>query len=138
VIVGAICAWTQCTVNVKATLSGHRTAFSIAAEVLTMWATGWSTAGSAASVLRMTSLAAAAVVAAYRGLRPSSSTGLVACSIAYSTRHRSATIWRNDLSLSGRRLIVAGKRVRGRRGRVATRAGEGAAEARRASFGTGT
>jgi PAS domain-containing protein len=108
VIIAAIGAWTQCTFKVKQRYPAYRTAFSVAAEVITMWATGWVyvrlggewAPQSFASLPRPL----VAAIAAYFFVN----TGLVAIAIASSTQQRFWKIWHDDFLWSGASFIVAG------------------------------
>jgi PAS domain S-box-containing protein len=108
VIIAAIGAWTQCTFKVKQRYPAYRTAFSVAAEVITMWTTGWVYVrlGGAWAPQNFESLPRplVAAIAAYFFVN----TGLVACAIASSTRQRFSTIWHDDFMWSGASFIVAG------------------------------
>jgi PAS domain S-box-containing protein len=108
VIIAAIGAWTQCTFKVKQSYPAYRTAFSVAAEVITMWMTGWvyMRLGGAWAPQSFGSLSRplVAAIAAYFLVN----TGLVAWAIASSTRQRFWRIWHDDFLWSASSFIVAG------------------------------
>jgi len=108
VIIAAIGAWTQCTFKVKQRYPAYRTAFSVAAEVITMWTTGWVYVqlGGAWAPQSFESLPRPLVgaIAAYFFVN----TGLVAYAIASSTQQRFWRIWHDDFLWSGASFIVAG------------------------------
>jgi PAS domain S-box-containing protein len=108
VIIAAIGAWTQCTFKVKRPYPAYRTAFSVAAEVITMWTTGWVYVrlGGAWAPQSIESLPRplVAAIAAYFFVN----TGLVAFAIASSTQQRFWRIWHDDFLWSGASFIVAG------------------------------
>jgi PAS domain S-box-containing protein len=108
VIIAAIGVWTQCTFKVKQRYPVYRTAFSVAAEVITMWTTGWVYVrfGGTWAPLSFESLPKplVAAIAAYFFVN----TGLVAYAIASSTRQRFWRIWHDDFLWSGASFIVAG------------------------------
>ena len=88
VVVAAAGVWTQCTVNVKQRYPLYRTVFSIAAEVLTMAATGlaYQALGGTSGPFEMAALVRPLVgaIATYFCLN----TGLVALAIALSSGDR--------------------------------------------------
>jgi PAS domain S-box-containing protein len=108
VIIAAIGAWTQCTFKVKQPYPAYRTAFSVAAEVITMWTTGWVylRLGGEWAPRSFESLPRplVAAIAAYFLVN----TGLVAWAIASSTRQRFWRIWHDDFLWSAASFIVAG------------------------------
>jgi PAS domain S-box-containing protein len=101
-------AWTQCTFNVKRSYPLYRTAFSVAAEAITMAATGmaYSALGGGVAPLSFEAVAKPLVgaIAAYFVVN----TGLVATAIALSTGQRLVKIWREDFLWSVSSFIVAG------------------------------
>ncbi len=107
-IIAAIGAWTQCTFKVKQRYPSYRTAFSVAAEIITMWTTGWVYVqlGGVWAPHSFESLPRplVAAIAAYFFVN----TGLVAFAIASSTRQRFWKIWHDDFLWSGTSFIVAG------------------------------
>ena len=108
ILIAAIGVWAQCTVNVKQRYPVYRTAFSVAAEILTMSATGaaWMVLGGrqgpfdAAALLRPL----IAAIATYFVCN----TALVATAIALSTQRSAWTVWREEFLWSGTSFIVAG------------------------------
>jgi len=107
-VVIAVCGvWTQCTINVKRRYPLYRTAFSMAAEAVTMAATGGvyqllggSVAGSVSSMARPV----VASIATYFCIN----TGLVAIAIALTTGRRAWIVWRDDFRWSAASFMVAG------------------------------
>lgn len=107
VIVALAGAWTQCTFNVRQREPLHRTAFSLAAIAITMWATG----------LVYVSLGGALAPHDFSGLpKPLLgaiatyfivNTGLIAVAIAVSTRQSAWKIWHRDFLWSGTSFVVA-------------------------------
>src|SRR6185503_9614892 len=100
-------AWTQCTFNVKRSYPAYRTAFSVAAEAITMAVTGaaYTALGGRVAPLDFEAIAGPLVgaITAYFVVN----TGLVATAIALSTRQSLITIWREFLwSVSS--FVVAG------------------------------
>jgi PAS domain S-box-containing protein len=101
-------AWTQCTFNVKRSYPLYRTAFSVAAEAITMAVTGWAyvALGGRVAPTDFEAIAKPLVgaIAAYFVVN----TGLVASAIALSTRQSLPKIWREDFLWSVASFIVAG------------------------------
>src|SRR5262249_7190137 len=101
-------AWTQCSLCVKRSYPAYRTAFSIAAEAVTMAATGvaYTSLGGVVSPITFDAVAKPTVfaIAAYFVVN----TGLVATAIALSSRRPLARIWREDFLWSVSSFIVAG------------------------------
>src|SRR4029077_19121071 len=108
VLVAVAGAWTQCTFNVKRSYPLYRTAFSVAAEAITMAATGaaYIALGGRVAPLDFEAIAGPLVgaIAAYSLVN----TGLVASAIALSTGQSLAKIWREDFLWSGASFVVAG------------------------------
>jgi signal transduction histidine kinase/CheY-like chemotaxis protein len=114
VIAAAAAAVTQCTYRVKQRYPLYRTVFSVAAEALTMGATGltflwlggtvW--LGGAGGELTISSLARPLVGAILTYFMVN--TGLVAAAIALTTGRRFADVWRHDFLWSGVTYMVAG------------------------------
>ena len=107
-IVIAVCGvWMQCTINVKRRYPLYRTAFSVAAEAITMAATGlaYQTLGGSVTggIAAMTGPIVASI-ATYFCIN----TGLVAVAIATSTGRRAWTVWREDFLWSAASFVVAG------------------------------
>ena len=107
-VVAAAGVWAQCVVNVRRPYPAYRTIFSVAAEVITMQATGWAYVGFGGSLppLDLTSLSKPLVcaIATYFVVN----TGLVATAIALSTRRRAWTVWSDNFLWSGPSFMVAG------------------------------
>jgi signal transduction histidine kinase/ActR/RegA family two-component response regulator len=108
VVIAAAGVWTQCTVNVKQRYPLYRTVFSVAAEILTMAATGlaYQALGGVAGLLTVASLVRPLVgaIATYFCLN----TGLVAVAIALSTGRSAWRVWREDFLWSAASFMVAG------------------------------
>jgi signal transduction histidine kinase/ActR/RegA family two-component response regulator len=108
VMVAAAGALTQCTYNVKQRYPLYRTAFSVAAEAMTMGATGlvYGWLGGTQGPFHLTDLARPLVggILTYFLVN----TGLVAGAIALSTGRRFVDVWRTDFSWSGVTFMVAG------------------------------
>ena len=107
-VVAVAGAWTQCTFNVKRPYPPYRTIFSMAAEAITMQATGlvylW--LHGAPGLLQASSLpkALVGVSATYFFVN----TGLVAGAIALSTRQNAWRVWHDSFLWSGPSFMVAG------------------------------
>ena len=108
VIVAAAAAITQCTYKVRQPSPLYRTVFSVAAEALTMGATGlaYTWLGGTVGDLRMPELARPLVgaIATYFVVN----TTLVAAAIALSSDRRLLDVWRHDFLWSGVTYMVAG------------------------------
>jgi PAS domain S-box-containing protein len=100
--------WTQCTFKVKRTYPMYRTAFSLAAEAITMAATAaaYAALGGSWTPVEFEGLARPLVgaIAAYFVVN----TSLVAAAIALSTRQPFIRIWREDFLWSASGFIVGG------------------------------
>jgi PAS domain S-box-containing protein len=101
-------AWTQCTFKVQRPYPLYRTVFSLAAEAITIQATGLAYAA-LGGVLRPDSFgdlpkAMVGAIATYFLVN----TGLVAGAIAFSTRQRPWRIWHHDFLWSAPSFMVAG------------------------------
>src|SRR4029079_8365543 len=111
ILIAAIGVWAQCTVNVKQRYPVYRTAFSVAAEIVTMSATGaaWMALGGhrgpfdAAALLRPL----IAAIATYFVCN----TALVATAIALSTQRSAWTVWREEFLWSATSCCVAATAV---------------------------
>jgi PAS domain S-box-containing protein len=107
VIVAAAGACAQCTLNVKVPYPFHRTAFSMAAVAITMWATGlvYSSLGGPLAPQHVDGLARPLLgaIATYFIVN----TGLIAVAIALSTRQSAWRIWHHDFLWSGTSFVVA-------------------------------
>ena len=116
VIAAAAAVITQCTYKVKQRYPVYRTVFSVAAEALTMGATGMVFIGLGGTVAvdasgAMGTLTFAALARPLVGAIVTYflvNTGLVAAAIALSTGRRFADVWRHDFLWSGVTYMVAG------------------------------
>jgi signal transduction histidine kinase/ActR/RegA family two-component response regulator len=106
VAVVGVCA--QCTLNIRHPYPLYRTVFSMAAEAITIVATGaaYAALGGLSAPLAIAALAPPLVgaIAAYFVVN----TGLVAAAIALSTGRRVWDVWHNDFLWSGASFMVAG------------------------------
>jgi signal transduction histidine kinase/ActR/RegA family two-component response regulator len=100
--------WAQCTFHVRRRYPWYRTTFSIAAEALTMLATGvvYQLLGGPLRPEELAPLAKPLVgaIATYFLVN----TGLIAAAISSTTDRRAWEVWRNDFSWSGASFMVAG------------------------------
>ena len=100
--------WTQCTINVKRSYPWYRTTFSLAAEAITIVATGvvYQSLGGVLTPVDFSSLAKPLVgaIAAYFLVN----TGLVAAAIAATSNRTLWGVWLEDFSWSGASFMVAG------------------------------
>ncbi len=116
VIAAAAAVITQCTYKVKQRYPLYRTVFSVAAEALTMGATGMAFIGLGGTVAvdangAMGTFTFAALARPLVGAIVTYflvNTGLVAAAIALSTKRRFADVWRHDFLWSGVTYMVAG------------------------------
>lgn len=108
VLVAAAGVWTQCTYKVKKPYPLYRTIFSVAAEIVTMVATGivYGELGGPTVPLHAAGLAKPLVgaIATYFVVN----TGLVAGAIAATTSRSFLSVWRYDFLWSGASFMVAG------------------------------
>jgi len=108
VVIAAVGVWTQCTVNVRRRYPIYRTVFSMAAEVITMAATGlvYQALGGGTGPFEVTSLLRPLVgaIATYFCIN----TGLVAGAIALSTGRSLWQVWREDFLWSATSFMVSG------------------------------
>ena len=108
IAIGAVGAWVQCTVNVKRRYPLYRTAFSVAAEVLTMAVTGaaYRALGGGNAPFEIQALLKPVVgaIAAYFLCN----TGLVAIAIGLSSARSPIRVWREDFLWSATSFVVAG------------------------------
>jgi signal transduction histidine kinase/CheY-like chemotaxis protein len=108
VVIAVAGACAQCTLKVKGRLPGYCTVFSMAAEALTMAATGfvYLSLGGSLGTFDLTVLAKPLVgaIATYFVVN----TGLVAGAIALSTRQNVWHVWRADFLWSASSFLVAG------------------------------
>ena len=99
---------TQCTFKARQPYPWYRTIFSMAAEAITIQATGvvYASIGGASALLPMASLPKALVgaIATYFVVN----TGLVAGAIALSTRQRAWSVWHDNFLWSAPSFMVAG------------------------------
>jgi signal transduction histidine kinase/ActR/RegA family two-component response regulator len=100
--------WIQCTVNVKRPYPIYRTLFSMAAEAITMLATGmaYEQLGGAHSAFDLAALPRPLVGAIVTYFCVN--TGLVAGAIGLSTDRSVAEVWRQEFLWSGASFFVAG------------------------------
>jgi PAS domain S-box-containing protein len=107
-IVAAAGVWTQCAVNVKVPYPVYRTAFSMAAEVVTMQATaavyGWLGGGTAPLTLVDLPKPLVGAIVAYFCVN----TGLVTGAIGLSTGQSPWKVWCEDFLWSAPSFMVAG------------------------------
>lgn len=108
VLVAVAGVWTQCTINVRRRYPIYRTVFSMAAEVITMAATGlvYQALGGTSGPFDVPSLLKPLVgaIATYFCLN----TGLVAVAIALSTDRSAWRVWRDEFLWSAASFMVAG------------------------------
>ncbi len=99
---------TQCTINVKQRYPLYRTAFSTAAEAITMLATGFAyrQAGGLTGIHDLTALPRPVVAAIFTYFIVN--TGLVASAIGLSTNRSPVEVWRREFLWSGASFFVAG------------------------------
>jgi PAS domain S-box-containing protein len=107
-IVAVAGAWAQCTFRAKERYPWYRTAFSMAAEAITIQATGvvFGMLGDSSTLVPMTFLAKAlvAAIATYFVVN----TGLVAGAVGLSTRRSVWTVWYENFLWSAPSFMVAG------------------------------
>ena len=108
VLIAAFGVWTQCTVNVKQRYPIHRTVFSIAAQIVTMTATGlvYESLGGSSGPFDVEFLMKPLVgaIATYFVVN----TGLVAGAIALTTSRTVWNVWREEFLWSAASFMVAG------------------------------
>ena len=108
VAIAAVGAWTQCTVNVSRRYPLYRSAFSVAAEILTMAATGaaYRALGGGHGAFDVASLMKPlfGAIATYFLCN----TSLVAVAIGLSTRRSPLAVWHDDFLWSATSFVVAG------------------------------
>jgi signal transduction histidine kinase len=108
VAIGAVGAWVQCTVNVKRRYPLYRTAFSVAAEVVTMAVAGaaYRALGGGSAPFDVPALLKPVVgaIAAYFVCN----TGLVAIAIGLTTGRAPLRVWREEFLWSATSFVVAG------------------------------
>ena len=107
-VVGVAGVWAQCTFRIKQPYPWYRTAFSMAAEAITVQATAavYALFGDPATLLNITSLpqALVAVLPTYFLVN----TGLVAGAIALSARQPVSKVWQDNFLWSAPSFMVAG------------------------------
>ena len=108
VVVAVAGAWTQCTYKVKRRYPLYRSLFSIAAEVLTMVATGVVYVAFSGEIRPAATFNLAAPLVGAIATYFFVNTGLVAGAIALSTGQRVTTVWRDDFMWSATSFMVAG------------------------------
>jgi signal transduction histidine kinase len=108
VVIAAVGVWVQCTVNIKRRYPAYRTAFSIAAEVVTMAVVGmtYQALGGSHGPFDIPALVKPLLgaIAAYFVCN----TGLVAIAIALSSGRSPVRVWREDFLWSVASFVVAG------------------------------
>jgi PAS domain S-box-containing protein len=107
-VVAVAGAWTQCAFKVRQPYPWYRTIFSMAAEAITIQATGlvYASVGGSVTLLPVAYLPKALVgaIATYFMVN----TGLVAGAIALSTRQRAWNVWHENFLWSAPSFMVAG------------------------------
>jgi PAS domain S-box-containing protein len=107
-VVAVVGAWTQCTFRAREPYPWYRTTFSMAAEAITIQATGlvYSVLADPSTLVPMALLAKGlvAAIATYFAVN----TGLVAGAIGLSTRRRVWTVWHENFLWSAPSFMVAG------------------------------
>lgn len=108
ILVAIAGAWTQCTFNVRRTYPWYRTVFSMAAEAITVAATGvaYTSLGGAVPPIDVIALSKplAGAIAMYFVVN----TGLVAGAIALSVGKSAWRVWHDDFLWSGPSFTAAG------------------------------
>src|SRR3954466_2028491 len=106
--IGVLGVWTQCTINVKRPYPLHRTAFSVAAQAMTMIATGfvYQRLGGTIGSFDISALVRPVLGAILTYFVVN--TGLVASAIAVSTARSPLEVWRSEFLWSGASFFVAG------------------------------
>ncbi|HEY6362287.1 MAG TPA: ATP-binding protein [Vicinamibacterales bacterium] len=107
VMVALAGAWTQCTFNVRQREPLYRTAFSLGAIAITMWATGlvYGFLGGTLAPQDFSGLPKPLLGAI--GTYFVVNTGMIAVAIAFSTRQSAWKIWQRDFLWSGTSFVVA-------------------------------
>ena len=101
-------AWTQCTFNVKRSYPLYRTAFSVAAEAITIGLTGFVYLWLGGPLGPATFAGLAKPLLGATATYFTFNTGLVATAIALSTRQSVLKIWREDFLWSAASFTVVG------------------------------
>jgi len=107
-LIAVVGAWMQCTVNVKRPYPLHRTVFSVAAEAITMLATGiaYQQLGGPSGHFAVAAMPRPVVGAILTYFVVN--TGLVATAIALTTSRSLFEVWRHDFLWSAASFLVAG------------------------------
>jgi signal transduction histidine kinase/ActR/RegA family two-component response regulator len=107
-VIAVLGVWAQCTINIKRPYPLHRTAFSIAGEALTMFATGfvYHRLGGPIGPLDLAALPRPVVGAILTYFVVN--TGLIAGAIGLTTGRSVLDVWRNDFLWSASSFFVAG------------------------------
>ena len=106
-IVALAGVWSQCTFKVKERYPLHRTAFSMAAIAITMWATGWVYTSLGGTLAPQTFDGLPKPLLGAIGTYFVVNTGLIAIAIAFSTRQSAWKVWHRDFLWSGTSFVVA-------------------------------
>jgi signal transduction histidine kinase/ActR/RegA family two-component response regulator len=108
IAIAAVGAWVQCTINVRRPYPLYRTAFSVAAEILTMASTGavFRALGGTTGAFDIAALLKPLVGA--MGTYFAINTGLVAMAVALSSGRSVWRVWRDDFLWSVTSFVVAG------------------------------
>ena len=106
-IVALAGAWTQCTFKVKERYPLYRTAFSMAAVAIAMWATGWVYTSLGGPLAPQTFDGLPKPLLGAIGTWFVVNTGLIAIAIACSTRQSAWKVWHRDFLWSGTSFVVA-------------------------------
>jgi signal transduction histidine kinase len=108
IFIAGASSWTQCTLNVKQKYPFYRTAFSVAAAMITIAATGlvYQAFGGTTGPFDVAALMKPLVAAIATCFV--ANTGLVACAIALSTGRSPWRVWREDFLWSSTSFMVAG------------------------------
>jgi serine/threonine protein kinase len=111
IVIAAVAAWVQCTVNIKYGHPLHQTVFSTAAEALTMALTGIAYRALGGTVVSSELVTVATVVKPVAGAIATYfciNSGLVAGAIALSTGQRVSVLWRQQFLWSAASFMVSG------------------------------
>src|SRR5262249_36756564 len=109
IVIATVGVWLQCTVNNVRQYPMYRTLFSVAAEAITMAATGavyGAAGGLVAGPLKFSALGAPVVGAI--AMYFVANTSLIAGAIALTTNRTPWNVWRDEFQWSGASFIVAG------------------------------
>jgi signal transduction histidine kinase/CheY-like chemotaxis protein len=108
VLIASAGAWTQCTFKVKRRYPAYRTVFSVAAEAITMAATGLAYVSLRGPLWPMTVNGLVGPLAAAMATYFVVNTSLIAGAIALSTGRSTWHVWRDDFLWSGASFMIAG------------------------------